>query len=218
MSNTSGRAYGLTTLCPIKDKTEEEKSGIIYTRTTLQDLPDGTREGAPQDISPLALVPNTYLARFFILDDTPFQSYPYYLDNLKSSYLVFTANFHGELDPYLRGMYRVMKESIFEIWKYCYGFDEVVKGDAMGGGETAFVQFIQKCQVQTTYYFNGSTDDSVDEQLKSLYLKQELSKFVFAHQGVAPDKILSDFRSFIADKKPGELGSPTWKPGSCEQG
>ncbi len=214
MPNVSGNAYALTTLCPIKTKTDEDKSATFYTRKVLQDLPIDTAHVQDKVVSPMARVPNTYLARFFILDDAIFQSYPYQLDTLKSSYLVFTANFHGELAPYLKGMYQFMKDEIFEIWKYCYGFDEVVTGEKNGKGESSFVQYIKKCQVETTFYFNGSTDDSLNEQLKSLYLKQELSKFVFKHQGADAAELLRDFKTFIKEKQPNVLESPTWKAGS----
>jgi hypothetical protein len=130
---------------------------------------------------------------------------------------VFVSDFYGELDPYLKGMYQHMKKEIFAIWKYCYGFEDVMQSEENGGGEAAFVRFIKKCQVETTYYFDGSTDESLDEQLKSLYLKQEFSKFVFDHQGVDGDQLLSDFKSFVKDKQPGELISPTWKAGLSEQ-
>ncbi len=196
MSNTSGHAYALTTLCPIRNNSEGNLSSILALRTILQ---NNLGENPSEDVSPVASVPNTYLARFFILDDTPFQGYPYQLDNLKSSYLVFVSDFHGKLDAYLKGMYQHMKKEIFEIWKYCYGFEDVLQSEENGNGEAAFVRFIKKCQVETTFYFNGSTDDlkdgstidSLDEQLKSLYLKQELSKFVFDHQGVDAEPIVA---------------------------
>jgi len=211
MANTSGRAYALTTLCPIKKQTAEGNSANFALRYVLQNNLGAT---APGTGSPMALVPNTYLARFFVLDDARFQGYPYQSDTLNSSYLVFVVDFHGDLDSYLKGMYHHMKTEIFEIWKYCYGFENVVKGEEIGSGEAAFVQFIRKCQVETTFYFDGSTDDPLDEQLKALYLKQELSDFVFSHQGADANQLLTDFKTFIQDKKPGDLKSPTWKAGN----
>ena len=106
-----------------------------------------------------------------------------------------------------------MRNEVFEIWKYCYGFDEVVTDDALNKGEESFIRYIKKCQMNTTFFFNGSTDDSLAEQLKSLYLKQELSKFVFEHQGVGREELLNAFRLFIQKSKPESLEVPTWKAG-----
>ena len=162
MPNTSGHAYGLTIFCPIKERTPEGQCAIFYTRDILQNLSSDQDEDFKA--SPLAAVPNTYMARFLILDEALFQGYPYHEDQLQSSYLVFTANFHGALDSYLQGMYHSMKEQIFAIWKYCYGFENVQQSEASGAGEAAFVRFIKKCQVKTTFFFNGSTDDSLEDR------------------------------------------------------
>jgi len=201
MANTSGSAYALTTFCPIKNGHEGGISNCSSVRKTLQELPEN-------DASPLAKVPNTYMARFYILDDAIFQSYPAKLDKLQSSYLVFTSNFHGELDTYLAGMWNNISEAIRAIWTGCVGFDRV-------DSARSFTDYIKKCQLMTTFFFNGSTDDTVEEQLKSLFLKQEFSKFVFSHQGMPAEQLLKDFKEFIKYAQPKVLSFPTWKAGVC---
>ncbi|MDX2303025.1 MAG: hypothetical protein NW226_09500 [Microscillaceae bacterium] len=202
MPNTSGNAYALTTLCPLKHKGENQESPILYTRKVLQELPNCTDL---QD-SPMSKVPNTYLARFFILDDTVFRGYPFHLDHLQSKYLVFSVEFHGDLETYLKEMYRAVSKEIHTIWKYGFGFEEVKH-------EHSFVSYIKKCQVETTFFFNGSTDESLEEQLKSLYVKQEFSKFVFEHQGASPEDLLAAYKEFDQRVQPHILAFPTWKPG-----
>ena len=44
----------------------------------------------------MAKVPNTYLARFYILNDVFYQGFPAEEEHLKSKYLVFSSNFHGD--------------------------------------------------------------------------------------------------------------------------
>lgn len=200
MPNSSGNAYGLSTFCPIINGNEQNQSFASKTREYLQKI-------EPHLGSPMAQVPNTYLARFFILNDTIYESYPHHLDHLKSKYLVFTSNFYGDRDEYLKGMWGAIPEIIKEIWKYCVGFDKV--NDAK-----TFMNYIQKCQVETTFYFNGSTDDTLEEQLKALYLKQKFSDFVFSHQGVGAQQLLDDFKEFIGKTKPEELSFPTWRAGA----
>ncbi len=199
MPNISGNAYALTTLCPIKSGHSNDESNACLLRRVLQELDENN--------SPFAKVPNTYLARLFILDDTIFESHPYTLDRLQSKYLVFTANIHGDLDTYLDGMWANMQEEIKAIGKYFVGFGNV-------NSAASFKEYLKKCQVKTTFFFNGSTDDSLQEQLKSLYLKQEFSKFVYEHQGVSSKQLLHDFREFVKISEPKNLAFPTWKAGA----
>ena len=201
MPNTSGNAYGLSTLCPIKHGSEGDQSYASITREILQEFRTGID-------SPMAKVPNTYLCRFFMLNDAIYEAYPHHLDHLKSKYLVFTSNFHGtKPEPYLEGMWEAIPDTIAEIWKYCVGFEDVKDAQS-------FVSYIKKCQVETTYYFNGSTDDSLEEQLKSLYLKQEFSDFVFNHQNVSEEQLLEDFKQFVKRTDPEVLAFPTWRAGA----
>ncbi len=200
MPNKAGNLYGLTTLCPLLNSSvhNDTFSPVIRLRELLEQY------NIVADSSPMRLVPNTYLARFFILDDVIFQSFPYQEEHLKSKYLVFTVNFHGELEQYLEGMYNAIPTDIASIWRDAVGFN--VK-DAQ-----SFTTYIKKCQVETTFLFNGSTDMSLADQLKSLYIKQEFSDFVFKNQGVEPSVLLQEFKKFIQMTNPTE-SFPTWKAG-----
>ena len=131
-SNVSGNAYALTALCPIREGNTAE--GIGFADVVRERLQAWNFE--PN--SPLALVPGTYLARLFVLDDVFTESLPGggvldtlsdllpvvpdalrrwtipHEDHLKSRYLVFSSNFHGgpaaDLDGWLRGMWRAWCE------------------------------------------------------------------------------------------------------------
>ena len=207
MANKSGNAYGLTCLCPIltgspgncPDGMEDQTCAALI-RYALQRL-------RVSEESPMALVPNTYLSRLFVLDDVPYHGHPAYMEHLKSNYLVFVSEFHGELDDYLTGMWNNVSGSIKAILQYCVGFDSVK--DA-----ASFIVYMKKCQVTTTFYFNGSTDQPLAEQLKGLYLKQEFSKFVYANQGRNAAEIQAAFQEFVQTTKPRDLERPTWKAGA----
>ena len=119
MANISGNAYALTVLSPIKNGCIGDSSYQISYADEVQSRLHGL--GVCED-SPLAKVPQTYLARFFILDDVFYESTPgcdpfcnlwdilsifkdrFRLlalpreDHLKSRYLVFSSNFHGDLE------------------------------------------------------------------------------------------------------------------------
>jgi hypothetical protein len=157
--------------------------------------------------SPMANVPSTYLCRFFVLDDVIFEGHPARLEHLKSKYLVFVAELHGELEAYLQGMWRHAEAFVRGLFAHCIGFGEV--RDAQ-----SFVTYIKRCQVETTFYFNGSTDEPLAEQLKGLYLKQELSKFAYANRGKSAVELQSAFQQFVSRVAPNDLVGPTWRPGA----
>lgn len=223
MANVSGKAYGLTILSPIQAGHEAQRGFADIVRDRLIDW------GVDSN-SPMAKVPNTYLCRFFVLDDVYSQSLAagdfYYTftsflslfskrirlgalaqeDHLKSKYLVFSTNFHGELDDYLRGMWQHAEREIRHVWQYCYAFDQVRDADS-------FIAYMKKCQLDTTLFFVGSNDEPLAEQLKGLYLKQELTRFAAEHQGMPAKELQQAYREFIKRVEPANLAGPTWVAG-----
>lgn len=244
MPNVSNKAYGLTTLIPIKNGSVNNTAYSSRILDRLQDLP-------LNENSPMAKVPNTYLARFYVLNDVIYQegepankSWGFFEtcfnwlfygkisvkeDHLKSKYLVFSSNFYGDLDVYLEGMWKAAADELKPIFEHCVAFERVTN-------ESSFVDYIKDCQVETTFFFNGSVSPLTDEnghryeddrkyeeeddvplvvQLKSLYLKQEFSKFVYAHQGKSDEELQKSFEAFIKEVQPNELSGPTWKAGAA---
>ena len=201
--NTSGRAYGLTLLCPIKNESLHDRSFAEILRDYLENLDS-------DDASPMAKVPNTYLARFYVLNDVFYQGYGFREEHLKSKYLVFTSNFHGDRDAYVQGMWNYNEEGIKAIWQYCVAFDEVRNAQD-------FLAYVKRCQVDNALFFNGSTDDPLPEQLKALYLKQEFTRFAYDNQGESPERLQEKFREFLERTQPSNLEVPTWRPGCPDQ-
>ena len=228
MDNVNGNAYALTVLSPIKD-------GFTTDEIAYADLVRDRLQGWNSEVnSPMSQVPQTYLCRYFVLDDVYTESYPGasaldtkwdFLplvpnilrlralpkeDHLKSRYLVFSCNFHGackaDLDAYLSGMWLAISDRIKEIWGYCYGFENVDSAEK-------FIDYIKKCQLKANLFFVGSTDDTLPEQLKSLYLKQEFAKFAIENQGLDARTLKINFQAFIARVKPDDLSGPSWTPG-----
>lgn len=199
MSNTSNNAYALTLLCPIKPDSGPEQSFCSRTRELLQRLPNG-------ELSPMARVPNTFQCRFYILTDVFFQGSPAHEDHLKTRYLVFSCNFHGTLDSYLEGFWQHARKAINNIWQYCIGFDQVKDAES-------FFRYIKKCQITTSYYFNGSSGAPLQEQLKALYLKQQFAEFVQQMQGKSAEEQQRAFQDFVATTAPFNLEQPSWAPG-----
>ena len=189
----------LTLLSPIINGCTGDQSHASLTRAYLQTLEDW-------DISPMARVPNTFLCRYYVLDDVFYEGSPAQEDHLESNYLVFCCNFHGNLETYLAGFWEHARDHVQKAWQYCVAFDQVK--DA-----ATFIAYIKKCAVKTTFYFNGSSGAPLQEQLKALYLKQEFSQFACDHQGLPPERMRAAFREFVARVQPKNLAEPSWTPG-----
>lgn len=212
MANQMRNAYALTLLCPIRHgvpaQCPEGLQGQTCAACVRYLLQDVIRVSVD---SPMARVPNTYLSRFYILEDVPYQGKPAILEHLKNNYLVFCADFHGDPDTWLAGMWNAIQPEIRGLLQYCFGFESV--DDC-----ASFVAYIKKCQVETTFFFDGSTDEPLAVQLKNLYLKQEFSKFVYANQGRSPEAIQANFQEFVMITQPDNIDAPTWKPGAYRLG
>ena len=222
--NKSGKAYALTMLCPIKP-------GVEGNRIYADLIRDQLESWNLQDISPLAKVPNTYLCRFFVLDDIYTESLPGAslwdalsdihiipskkrrlaalpcTDHLQSRYLIFSSNLHGDVDTYLAGMWQNMQAEIKTVWQYCYGFEDVKD-------VASFVAYAKKCCMDSSLFFVGSNDDSLAEQLKALYVKQEFSRFAQETQDLPAHQLKQAYIAFMQRIKPRNVDEPTWKAGS----
>jgi len=228
MADKSGNATALTVLCPIRPGHLGEVAYADEVKCRL--LEWNTREN-----SPMAKVPQTYLCRYFVLDDVFTEAlagaegrgtildalafkfrYFYRLglpkqDHLKSRYLVFSTNFHGDLDAYLEGMWQAIEADLRGIWQFCWDFDRVHDGRSFAG-------YMKRCRLDVSLFFVGSTDDPLEEQLKSLYLKQEFGQFVLDHQGMEPAALQQAFRAFMDRVKPRDVRGPSWSPGQYRLG
>jgi hypothetical protein len=200
MPNQSGNAYGLTTICPLEGDGHHDRSIAATVRERLKNLPLHER-------SPFARVPDLYLCRLFVLDELTYQGAPAKLDRLRSKYLVFVCDIHGPLEPFVDGLWENAKDALLSLFEFCVGFKTV-------RDRGTFASFLKKCQVTTTFYFNGSTDVSLAEQLKALYLKQEFAKFAAAHQGQSAAELQGAFEDFVKRVLPSNLAGPTWRAGA----
>ncbi|KAF3998644.1 hypothetical protein [Glaciimonas immobilis] len=223
MANIQGNAYALTILSPIIEGHFNEIAYSDEIKARLEQwnmLPN----------SPMTRVPQTYLCRYFVLDDVVIQSTPGtdifgpiidllsifsdkvrrgalpQEDHLASKYLVFSTNFHGELEPYLRAMWNAIGKEIIHVWGFCYGFKLVHDADS-------FVTYMKKCQLTASLFFVGSNDESLDEQLKALYLKQQFTNFALRTQGMPVAELQKEFNDFILRVEPANVTGPSWKAG-----
>src|ERR1051325_3197658 len=116
----------------------------------------------PRDpLSPFGQLSSTYLGRLVVLDDVVFVGHPAHEEHLKSRYLVFETNFDGDLDTYLERMARETPEFVDAVWKHCVGYPGVAD-------VPAFVAYMKKCQIPTTFFFADVNNRTVQQTMKAL--------------------------------------------------
>jgi hypothetical protein len=183
MGNVSGNTYGLTILSPIIEDSRIDICHSMELRWYLSQLPRDHR-------SPFAQLSSTYLARLVVMDDVVFVGHPACEEHLKSRYLIFETNFDGDLDTYLRRMATETKEFVEAVWKHCVGFPGT-------GNVAAFIAYMKKCQIETTFFFADVNDRTVDATLDALKTQSALAHFMEKHQGMPAAEVQKAFGQFM---------------------
>jgi len=183
MPNQSGNVYGLTILSPIMNGSDKGVSHECAIRDYLSTL-------ARDHNSPFAKVSSTHLARLVVMDDVVFVGAPAREEHLESKYLVFESNFDGDLDTYLTRLAREASEEVDSVWRHCVGYPGV--GDA-----AAFIAYMKKCQLPTTFYFADVNNKTVQQTLRALKLQSGLASFIEANQWRPAAEIQTAFRAFV---------------------
>ena len=184
MGNISGNVYGLTVLSPILQDETQATSHNCAIREYLAGLPNGER-------SPFARVDSTHMARLVVMDDVVFVGRPSCEEHLKSQYLIFETNFDGDLETYLRRMAREIPAEVDSVWRHCWGFPGVKDVDA-------FVAYMKKCQITTTFYFADVNDKTVQQTLRALQTQAAVARFIEKYQGLPAAALEQRFSEFMS--------------------
>jgi hypothetical protein len=164
MSNANGQAYAFMAVTPILPGAE---SALLE---HLAALPTG-------EASPLARMGSTHFARWLVLDDLVYEGPPQERDTLQSSYLFFVSNFDGDLDPYLEAMLEHMPAEAEALWSCCVGFPGIED-------RASFKAYLRHNQLNTTFFVSAYPDATVDDVRRNLALRQRVSNFAIAAQGL----------------------------------
>lgn len=211
MANRNGRQYGLTVMSPILMEPWHE--GLVESghrrhdtavRAILRQLPTGPD-------SPFARIPETHMARWVVWDDVYFSGYPAREEHLKSSYLMLTSDFTGELDSYLDAMVREIPALLDEIYQHCVGYPGVGDdGRSQEARAAGFRDYVRRCQIKTTFLFSDYPQASVTEVLRALGTQRAFTRFFAATQGQPADELQRQFLEFADAMRE----APVQKPGS----
>lgn len=193
-------AYSLITLCPLRGDLPHQPSTAALLREQLSKLPC-------DDASPFARVPSLHMCRLFVLDDVCLRGD----DHLRTKYLVFAAELHFDsrkLDGFLEELWAHAQTAVWDIWQHCVSFERVTNA-------ADFARYLKQCQVHSALSFSGASDTPVAEQLKALYVKQELALFAREHQGKDAVTLQRAFREFVRRVQPFEL-QPSFRRGATQ--
>jgi hypothetical protein len=183
MANQSGNVYGLTVLSPVLQDQNAEPSHNCAIRMKLAGLPR-------DEFSPFARVSSTHMARLVVMDDVVYVGMPSCEEHLKSQYLIFETNFDGALDTYLTRMAREIPTEVDAVWQHCWGYPGVQDVDA-------FIAYMKKCQITTTFYFADVNDKTVEETLRALQTQAAVAEFIEKNQGRPAAEVQKSFADFL---------------------
>jgi hypothetical protein len=136
--------------------------------------------------SPLARLEQLHFSRLQIFDRLVYQGPPQKPDRLKSSYLVFTATFDGDLDPFLDAICERLPTEADSWWSHCVAYPGT-------GDPSAFRRYLKHNQIRTTLFASAHPNARVDDVLESLDLRERLMDFAVAAQ-IEPAELQQRFR------------------------
>ena len=194
MPNRFGQAYALTVLSPILGG---HTHGFVHAsaiRTILARLEQGTA-------SPFARIDTLHVARLVVLDDVRIQGIPAQEDHLQSKYLVFLADFDGDLPALLTALADRAGEFVTSIWQHCVGFPGTAD-------PVAFQRYFSRCQLTSTFPFGAYTKTPLRSVLRALDTQRRLIRFLETAQRTPAAELQQAFGTFVNELQQASLPAP----------
>jgi len=163
--NIAGRTYSLMIWTPILPGREDELRSIL--------------EGLDRTQSPLAKLPRTHMARWLVVSAMPVPPGTKAHDPLGGPFLLFTSNFDGDVDSYLRELCELMAEEAAAIWSHCVGCPRPPEGAALKA-------YLHRNQVDAGFAFAAYGDASVQRIRTALDKRARLVDFAIRAQDMEP--------------------------------
>jgi hypothetical protein len=130
------RPFALTVLSPLAGgRSEGAAHAAAAIRRILAKLPTGSS-------SPLARIPTLHFARWVVIDDVRSQEPPAREEHLRSMYLLFAADFDGELPMFLGDLLAKAGDLVESLWRDCVGFPRNTSNADFNCYKAAFTSYI----------------------------------------------------------------------------
>jgi hypothetical protein len=177
--NRRGGAYALTVFTPILEGHEDA------VRELIEAMPVGAD-------SPLARLDGLHFSRLQIFRELVHQGEKQRKrDRLRSSHLVFTSTFDGELDPYLEAICARLGAEADEWWQHCAGYPGTAD-------PAAFTRYIRDHQADTSLFASAHPNASVARVRESVELRDRIVDFAAGAQGLDAAELQARFRERFA--------------------
>ena len=160
-TNVAGRTYALMVLTPIRPGASDDLRAYI--------------EGLGE--SPFARLSRTHFSRLIIVPDMPVPAGVE--DGLDGPYLLFTANFDGDLDSWLAELAAELAPEAQEIWGRCIGCPQPAEGAALKA-------YLHRNQLGSGVVFAAYGQASVAQIRTALDKRARLTDFVLRAQDMTP--------------------------------
>jgi hypothetical protein len=175
-TNAVGKAYFFLALTAILPGRAEAL------REHLESLPTGSD-------SPLARVGRVHFGRWVIVSRLvklgPVE------EQLANEYLLFAAEVDGPLDAFLDALRERMAEDADTVWGHCVGYPG--SGDREG-----FHRWLRHNQIDAQLPFAAYPEATLPEVLEALELRERLTAFAVAAQGLDADALNEAYRRELA--------------------
>jgi len=194
MPNRFGQAYALTILSPVAGGHTHGAVHALDIRAALNRVPHGAD-------SPLARLPMLHFARFTVIDDVRLQGIPAKEDHLRSKYLVFVADFDGDLDPFLDSLASNACDLVSSVWQYCEAFPGLTD-------RAQFRSYMHRCQVTSTFPFGAYAGTPLRDVLRAVDTQRRFIRFLERSQGARGDALQRDFQGLVGELANAPLPAP----------
>lgn len=163
--NVAGKTYSLMVWTPIRPGAEDALRAYL--------------DGLDEVGSPLAKVPRTHMARWIVVPDMPVAPGTDLRDPLGTQFLLFTSNFDGDVDSYLRELVELIPDEAAAIWGHCVGCPQPAAGMALKA-------YLHRNQVDSGVVFAAYPGASVAQIRTALDKRARLIDFVVRAQKMTP--------------------------------
>ena len=169
LGNQNGPSYCFMTLCPIQaDVLDGAGAPVAELRSLLNNIPQGPK-------SPFASVPTIHLARFVVIDNLPFEGFPQHEDLLGVPYLLCSMDISGQPREAVNGLLTQVPDFVASAWGRCIGFPGV-------SDREAFWKFLEGCQIETSFFFGGYPEATLDQVLRALDMQRRFTTLAMDSQ------------------------------------
>jgi hypothetical protein len=151
-----------------------------------------TIESLPRDDGPFSRLDQVHVARLQIFDQPVYQGAPQKPDRLRSSYLVFSSSFNGEVDDLLDEICDRMPAEAESWWGLCVGFPGLAD-------RAAFRRWIRHNQIPTHLFSSPYPSYSVADVRDSLAVRERVVEFAIAAQGLTATELQAQFSREFGD-------------------